>query len=190
MIIIAFPVKNIHEYIENKSYLYIDTPSGCPNCNYNGKLYRHGYYCRGVFIDNDCVDITIARVICPVCHKTHALIPDFLVPYFIYPLSVILTSLKKIFIDGHGTTYVADEIIKEFNLSFVKEQNISYFKMRFLSIMNYVYSFFANFQEYIETMNSLSPRTLISNICKYTKEKLKFNLHYFDLMKVHFFKKV
>ncbi|WKV08056.1 hypothetical protein Q2T46_10940 [Thermoanaerobacterium sp. CMT5567-10] len=51
MIIIAFPVKNIHEYIENESYLYIDTPSGCPNCNYNGKLYRHGYYCRGVFID-------------------------------------------------------------------------------------------------------------------------------------------
>ncbi|WP_284680135.1 DUF6431 domain-containing protein [Aceticella autotrophica] len=91
-------------------------------------MYRHGYYCRGVFIDNNCIDITIARVICPVCHKTHALIPDFLVPYFIYPLSVILTSLKKILIDGHDTTYVADEIIKEFNLHYFDLMKVHFFK--------------------------------------------------------------
>lgn len=189
MIIIPNPTQSITEYIDLCENIYIPPVYGCPHCHYSGKLNRHGSYTRGVYINDQCVDITIFRVICPSCHKTHALIPDFLVPYFIYPLAVILKALKETYIDDKTLNTVCDNIKSEFNLSFIQEQNISYFRMRFKRLKSFVLNFFVNFADYYFDMDDDSPKAVMVKIIRYVREKIKFNLDFFEKMKIPFLSK-
>lgn len=52
----------------------------CP-CGRCGDLIRHGYYTRKIKTFMGTMKIRILRVICKACGKTHALIPDWVVPY-------------------------------------------------------------------------------------------------------------
>ncbi len=47
----------------------------------------HGSYTRTVRTGGDCLALTILRVRCPPCRKTHALLPSFLAPYGRYPVA-------------------------------------------------------------------------------------------------------
>ena len=71
----------------------------CPNCGSRGKFKNYGHYTRNV-VDYVCGKIVtetveIPRVICTSCsdrhHKhTHALLPDVIIPYGEYSLTIIL----------------------------------------------------------------------------------------------------
>ena len=50
-------------------------------CGRCGDLIRHGYYTRKIKALLSSVILRILRVICKDCGKTHALVPDWLVPY-------------------------------------------------------------------------------------------------------------
>lgn len=50
-------------------------------CGHSGCLTIHGYYSRSLKADDSTVSLSICRVKCSQCGKTHALLPSLLVPY-------------------------------------------------------------------------------------------------------------
>lgn len=60
----------------------------CPMCGSIDKFHSHCTYERNIsFVLNDDVvnfRVTVTRVICDSCESTHALLPDFIVPYKIF----------------------------------------------------------------------------------------------------------
>jgi len=52
----------------------------CPHCNHTG-VAVHAYYERTVRAEEEPFRLVVVRVICSSCGKTHAILPDTLVPY-------------------------------------------------------------------------------------------------------------
>ena len=50
-------------------------------CGRCGDLIRHGSYTRKIKVSLGYLRLRINRVICKACNKTHALTPDWLIPY-------------------------------------------------------------------------------------------------------------
>jgi len=116
MIIVNFP-NYIQRIIKNSEENFYHVQQGCKNCGYGGNLHRHATYQRNVICKSITASVTIQRVICPDCRKTHALIPSDLIPYFQHTLETILNLLELINIKKQSYS----EIIKsfrKFNLSF------------------------------------------------------------------------
>lgn len=102
--------KIITQY-ENKQDLYIEE---CPYCQ-SDELINWGTYQRGIYyIINKQLKykrIVIQRVRCKHCNKTHALLPEGIVPYKKAILEVILHAIKN------------DEISENFNFSYETIEN-------------------------------------------------------------------
>jgi len=81
----------------------------CPNCGAVGKLSPYGEYFRNLVSHNGKSttesNIGILRFECVSCNKTHALLPDIIIPYSPYSLRFILTVLAAYF--ERNTTVVA-----------------------------------------------------------------------------------
>lgn len=88
---IAFKLKNFNintkEYLNYIVNLEIKTIT-CPNCG-TCDLERHGYYKRYVIISRNKYYIRILRVRCKRCGRTHAVLPDFIIPYLHEPIKNI-----------------------------------------------------------------------------------------------------
>lgn len=73
----------------------------CPVCESTGNLHIHSYYKRNLidFINGNVVhhDISITRVVCDSCGTTHAILPDFIIPYCSYSLFFVLQVLGTYF---------------------------------------------------------------------------------------------
>ena len=50
-------------------------------CGHSGCLTLHGYYTRSLKKDDSEIPLSICRVRCSHCGRTHALLPSLLVPY-------------------------------------------------------------------------------------------------------------
>ena len=59
-------------------------------CGKTGALIKYGKYVRSIIIDDEFYDISIQRVYCKKCKKTHALIPSFMIPFVKETLDYIL----------------------------------------------------------------------------------------------------
>ena len=69
----------------------------CSYCNKKGHLIRYGYYKREVQLDTKKAKLKVQRVKCKHCKKTHAILPDWLVPYsqiLIYDMIDIITQYE------------------------------------------------------------------------------------------------
>ena len=64
-----------NQYLASSDYLL----SYCPDCNHC--LHCHGTYTRYVLIERVKIPLNIRRVRCPICGKTHAILPAWIVPY-------------------------------------------------------------------------------------------------------------
>lgn len=52
------------------------------SCGHSGYLIKHAYYTRSVKISGGIkLSLSILRVKCSICGKTHAVLPSFVVPY-------------------------------------------------------------------------------------------------------------
>lgn len=98
MILINFnSVNTIFEKISiyNK---FVNFNFTCPNC-YSHNFSFFGSYSRNLIVlHNDAfIDLTIniKRVLCKSCNHTHALIPNFIVPYKVYTKDAIVFCLYK-----------------------------------------------------------------------------------------------
>ena len=80
----------------------VERGMACPSCGSRGNCVLHGSYKR-VLIDvahgKVCYDsVEIKRVRCKSCGHTHALLPDYIVPYTTYSLLFILRVLAAHFL--------------------------------------------------------------------------------------------
>ena len=73
----------------------------CPCCGSKGSCRIHAYYGRSLtdFVDGSivCHNLCILRLVCP-CGHTHAILPDFIIPYSGYGLFFILRVLAEYFL--------------------------------------------------------------------------------------------
>jgi hypothetical protein len=139
MIIVNFP-NFIQRILKDSEENFYHVIHGCSNCGYAGNLHRHASYKRTIICRYITTRITIQRVICPDCGKTHALIPSDLIPYFQHTVETILNLLELINIKKQFYS----EIIKsfrKFNLSF-SEGHISLYVKRFKTSMYKIEYFF------------------------------------------------
>ena len=78
-------IDNYNDFIANLEVKTIK----CPYCN-TSDMERHGYYKRYINISGKKYYIRILRVRCKVCGHTHAVLPDFIVPYLHNPIIDLL----------------------------------------------------------------------------------------------------
>lgn len=88
------------EYLDKFKELDLKPPEHCPFCGAFHSFHRHGRYFRNA-LDSDSEErIPIARFICTACPKgqrhTVSLLPSFVLPYFQYSLSFIISALKAV----------------------------------------------------------------------------------------------
>lgn len=93
-------------------------------CSHTGHLIKHGFYKRSIKTSTAIVLIRVLRMRCKCCGKTHAILPEWIVPFSLVPLkdhiNIISTYLK-------GTSLIP---IMEANLC-LDESNIRYIIRQF-----------------------------------------------------------
>ncbi len=76
----------------------------CNHCHCRGECIRHGYYVRGYMLEPSDLDkgtrIRILRVKCKHCGKTHAVLPEEIVPYLKYTATFIGIALDRHYTSG------------------------------------------------------------------------------------------
>ncbi|MDC3424242.1 DUF6431 domain-containing protein [Aquibacillus sp. 3ASR75-11] len=91
--------EGIKEYVSKKKGNDFPSYSCCEECGIQKKLYRHGFYERYVFVlsEKKFVNIVVCRYICqnPKCRQTYSVLPDFIIPYFQFPLPSIVELIDK-----------------------------------------------------------------------------------------------
>jgi len=74
-------VNEISQEIYDKAIKILDLSLlTCPSCKHTGTTV-HAYYDRRVRDDKESFRLIVLRVKCSFCEKTHALLPDLIVPY-------------------------------------------------------------------------------------------------------------
>ena len=90
--IIAYLGRNVKEYRRNFLKFLERLELVCPVCG--GKTTFHDDYSRHVHFGEEVERITICRVKCSGCGRTHAIIPDFIKPYKHYSAADIELTLR------------------------------------------------------------------------------------------------
>lgn len=89
----------------------------CPICGAKGHCHIHAYYDRYILDAQGnsitCDQLHILRVCCDSCSHTHAILPDFIIPYSGYGLLFILQVLAEYF--SHCKTI--DKLCEKFSIS-------------------------------------------------------------------------
>lgn len=95
------------------------------SCGHFGCLTKHGYYKRSIKTESlSKVTLSILRVKCNICGKTHAIVPISIIPYS----SIILKDHVTI-IKNHLSTRPQETLMNEKPL--IDESNISYIISRY-----------------------------------------------------------
>lgn len=134
----------------------------CPCCASNN-LIRWGKYRRNVYyINNNCIEfdvIDIQRFKCKECNHTHALLPEYIIPYKQFLLDVIINAVSgDSKIDNYNISY--DTIVKwnkQFNIF------LPYLKTMFSndSKINILYKLKNNFFKYYEQFYDINKKILM-----------------------------
>lgn len=100
-------------------------------CGRKGNLIKHAYYIRSVKVDGELVELKILRILCKACKKTHAILPDWLIPYsrtlFNDQVKIIKTYLNKLWFEK---IMVDNILLDESNLKYVIKKFNEHWKER------------------------------------------------------------
>jgi hypothetical protein len=187
MIIIKFP-DFIQNNLEKNKNIFKQQIYGCSSCVFEGRLYSHGSYMRNLITEESTFPITIYRVKCPVCGKTHALIPDFIIPYFQHSFYVIKKCLEFKYLKGSSYSTIANYFQTRSIDSYIviTETAISSFIKRFTCSIPKIKSFFNAFTE-IYSNESTTAKELLHFINEYESiSNNSFNVHFFENMPTYF----
>jgi hypothetical protein len=90
----------VQQYLEQLADPDSFRPSACLHCEAKGTLRAHGFYRRSVVdvVFDGC--IRVRRYLCCVCWRTVSLLPEFVLPYLRFSISVIARFLKARVVDG------------------------------------------------------------------------------------------
>lgn len=187
--IIANYFKSITKYLNLGKEIYTSPIYGCKFCGYEGMLHRHGYYSRNVITKYYIKRVNILRVKCPSCHKTHAVLPSFLIPYYQYSLDFIFECLYLSYVVKDSYSNIVEHFnISNPDLSF-NASNISSFKKRMEENKSIVNSFFANFDFFYFGIDNPSISSILEKIEAFPEDILEFNSTFFKMMPNYFFAK-
>lgn len=124
----------LKEYRENFNFNDIE----CPKCGSDNYIFWGGYDRNIYYIDDDKIlhDIVyIKRIMCKDCGKTHALLPEYIVPYMQALLDVILSAIND------------DDIANQISFSF---ETINNWKRKYRTIfLPYLKTMFNNTNDII-----------------------------------------
>ena len=121
--------KDYDKFIDN-----IDFHKLTCSCSMCGQLIKHAYYNRHIKTSDGVITLTILRVKCKCCNKTHALFPECIVPY-----SQILLADHISIINAYNNDssfepiMIANEFIDESNISYIIKQYKRYWQQRLIS---------------------------------------------------------
>ena len=121
--------KNYNEFIKS-----IDFHKLTCSCGMSGQLIKHAYYDRHIKTPDAVITITILRVKCKSCGKTHALFPECIVPYSQILLDDHISIINAY---NNGSSFepimIANEFIDESNISYIIKQYLRYWRERIIS---------------------------------------------------------
>ena len=124
-------IKSLTQKSYDKFIKNIDFHRLTCSCGKSGLLVKHGYYKRNVKNNDGKVTLTILRVKCKSCGKTHAIFPECIVPY-----SQILLSDHISIINAYKTKspfepiMIANEFISQNNIIYIIKQYLQYWAER------------------------------------------------------------
>lgn len=104
--------------------------TGCPqpNCSYQGRLRRHGFYHRNAISFEGVFLIVIQRYLCPSCGHTVSVLPSFLTPRFQYSLLVIFACIEAL-----ALLKSTAAVVSRIHLAGFSPQHVRFYKARLLS---------------------------------------------------------
>lgn len=103
----------------------------CPSCHHHGTMIRYGRYPRTVKLSCGEITITVQRVYCNSCHKTHALLLVDFVPYS----QILLEDHISIITNDDDKEVLEDNpSLTPRDLHYVRSQYNKYWKERILSL--------------------------------------------------------
>jgi hypothetical protein len=122
--------KNYNDFIESLNIISLT----CSSCGIIGNCTRHAFYKRHIITETGKIPIDILRVQCGSCHKTHALLPDWIVPYSQVMLDDMLEILRK-YEKGESIHKItpSNPEIDTWNVVYIIKQYVRYWKRRLYS---------------------------------------------------------
>lgn len=103
-------------------------------CGMAGQLIRHGFYNRSVLLETGKLKLSILRLKCKHCKKTHAVLPSWIVPYSQILLIDHVDILRQF--EKGGSPYSIDPAngyVDRFSIVYITKQYLRYWKQRLLS---------------------------------------------------------
>ena len=172
---------NFNSY--SKKYLESDFNSvyGCPECGFTGMLHRHGNYLRNLMEINEnfnvCINsVGILRVFCPKCGTTHAVIPDFIIPYKQVSFNLIMKIIEMFFLESYSKLQIESSLVT------VSRQLVKNIIIAFLLTFNYLFMFFKSNAQLLnfDSMGNVSPKDFVLALNSYLTLGLHFSKDYFN----------
>lgn len=103
-------------------------------CHQKSTFIKHGYYLRSIKTPDGFLPISILRVKCNSCNKTHAILPSWIIPYsrILYDdqVSIIHAYLNQL---SFEPIMLSNLLIDESNIRYVIGQYLSHWKERIAS---------------------------------------------------------
>ena len=111
-------------------------------CGQKAQLIKHGYYNRKLKSCDGFVTLSILRLRCQSCGKTHAILPGFIVPYSQISLDdqllIIRCHLQR---NAFEPIMLANLLIDENNIRYIIRQYLSHWSERLASFGGSIDSF-------------------------------------------------
>lgn len=103
------------------------------SCGHSGCLIIHGYYTRSLKTHFGKVVLRILRYLCKECGKTHAVLPDFIVPYSQISMQEHILIIQADTVEEYDAIMEDNILIDESNISYIKRQFRKHWKQRLLA---------------------------------------------------------
>jgi len=125
----SFSQKTYDTYIYNLPFYKLSC-----TCGTKGQLIKHAYYVRFLKSLGDLIPLIVLRVRCKSCHRTHAILPDWIVPYSRLLLddhiSIIQAYTHRL---SYESIMLANLLIDENNILYIVSQYLKHWKERIAS---------------------------------------------------------
>ena len=115
---ISFPTAFINTYSQelyNDDIKKISYASLKCSCGAVGHFHDHARYSRYLVIDSDTtIILSVQRIMCESCHRTHALLPDIIIPFRVFSNPLV----KKIISSFYDQKNIVSAVSRIFHLSY------------------------------------------------------------------------